>query len=372
MEKSISCAGWNQERPCNCNLMMFQRLITPCMFLLFSIHAPCEQIEERRGLPVSQPGEARAEINDLARFIAGMQPSAGSPLDNLAATPEWKAFAADMNERWHAFDTARLKPIRNWRSAAMGGIHPSTLFYPFSGPDYIYAETLFPEANHYILCGQEPVGEPPSMENIKPLPRTLRWVESSFKSLLDAGYFVTKDMRADLKTQGTMFIQCIMLARAGDRIVSIKHDAGHSEIHFLRAGDGRPSTLYYFCVNLRNGGWNSSFESFVRQSRPGAAYIKSASYLLHEQDFSMIRDLLLSVCPVIVQDDSGIPLRYFDPGHWNMRLYGAYTPPLDIFQKYYQPGLAELYGKTTTAPLDFGTGYHWDPRTANLVIYSRK
>jgi hypothetical protein len=55
-----------------------------------------------------------------------------------------------------------------------------------------------------------------------------------------------------------------------------------------------------------------------------------------------------------------------------MRLYGAYTPPLDIFQKYYQPGLAELYGKTTTAPLDFGTGYHWDPRTANLVIYSRK
>jgi hypothetical protein len=354
--------------------MMFRLLITTCI-VLFSIHAACAQIEERRGIPVSQPEKARVEINDLARFIAGMQPSAGSPLASLAETPEWKAFAADMDARWNAFDAGRLKPIRSWRSSAMGGIHPSTLFYPFSGPDYIYAKTLFPEANQYILCGQEPVGEQPSLENIKPLPRTLRWVESSFKSLLDAGYFVTKDMRADLQKQGTMFIQCVMLARAGDRIVSIKHDAGHSEIHVLRAGDGRPSTLYYFCVNLRNfgrGAGGSSFESFVRQSRPGAAYIKSASYLLHEQDFSTIRDLLLSVCPVIVQDDSGIPLRYFDPGHWNMRLFGAYTPPLDIFRKYYQPGLAELYRKTATAPLGFGTGYHWDPRTANLVIYSRK
>jgi hypothetical protein len=355
--------------------MIFQRLITPCLLLLLSIHSACAPIEVRRRLPVSQPEEACVDINDLARFLAGMQPSAGSPLASLAATPEWKAFASHMNERWYVFDAVRLKPMRNWRSAAMGGIYPSTIFYPFSGPDYIFAEALFPGANQYILCGQEPVGEQPSMENIKPLSRTLRWVESSFKSLLDAGYFVTKDMRADLQKQGTMFIQCIMLARAGNRIVSIKHDAGHSEIHFLRAGDGHPSTLYYFCVNLRNAGRGagaSSFESFVRKSRPGAAYIKSASYLLHEQEFSTVRDLLLSACPVIVQDDSGIPLRYFEPGHWNMHLYGAYMPPLDIFRKYYQPDLAELYGKTTTLPLGFGTGYHWDPRTANLAIYSRK
>ena len=352
---------------------MFQRLITTCALLLFSIHTTIAQMEVRRAIPVSQTGETRADINDLARFIAGIQPPAGSPLARLAATPEWTAFAADMNERWHAFDSARLQPIRNWRSTAMAGIHPATLFYPFSGPDFIYANTLFPGADRYILCGQEPVGEPPSMGKIEPLPQTLGGVQSSLKTLLDAGYFVTKDMRADLKMQGTLPILCVMLARAGDRIVSIKQDAGHAEIHFLRAGDGHPGTLYYFCGNLRNDGrGKGDFVSFVKQSRPGAAYIKAASYLLHEPDFSMLRDLLLSLCPVIVQDDSGIPLRYFDPGHWNMRLYGTYTPPLDIFKQYYQPGLAELYRKTTTAPLGFGIGYHWDPRDANLVIYSRK
>ena len=355
--------------------MMFQRLIAPCVVLLFSIHAAIAQIEVRRAIPVVPPGEEGAGINELARFIAGIQPMAGTPLARLAATPEWNAFAAEMNARWYALDTVRLQSIRNWRSSAMNGIHPSTLFYPFSGPDFIYAKTLFPTARQYILCGQEPVGEPPSMETLEPLSQTLPRVQSSFKTLLDAGYFVTKDMWVDMKARGTLPILCVMLARDGDHIVSIKHDAEHAEIRFLRAGDGCPSILYYFCVNLRNGGRGkagSSFVNFVSQCRPGAAYIKAASYLLHEPDFSATRELLLSLCPVIVQDDSGIPLRYFDPAHWNMRLFGAYTPPLDIFKHYYQPGLAELYRKTTTAPLGFGTGYHWDPSDANLVIYSRR
>ena len=359
----------------NGDLIMFQLLITTCIVLLFSIHSSIAEIEARRAIPILQPEEPGTGINDLARFIAGIQPPAGTPLAHLASTPEWITFAAEMNARWHAFDTARLQPIRNWRSSAMNGIHPSTLFYPFSGPDFIYAKTLFPMAQQYILCGQVPVGEPPSMGKLEPLSQTLQGVQSSFKTLLDAGCFVTKDMRIDLKMKGTLPILCVMLTRDGDRIVSINHDTDHAEIHFLRAGDGHPSILYYFCVNLRNDGrgkGSSSFVSFINQSRPGAAYIKAASYLLHEHDFSATRELLLPLCPVIVQDDSGIPLRYFDPSHWNLRLFGTYTPPLDIFKKHYQPGLAKLYRKITTAPLGFGTGYHWDPRGANLVIYSRR
>jgi len=352
---------------------MFQRLITTSALLLLSVHAILAQTEVRRAIPVSQTQEARVDINDLARFIAGIQPPADSPLASLAATPEWNAFAAEMNARWRAFGAGRLQPIRNWRVAAMSGIRPSTLFYPFSGPDFIYAETLFPGADRYILCGQEPVGEPLSMGKMEPLSQSLGRVQSSLKTLLETGYFVTQEMRSDLKTQGTLPLLCVMLARSGDRILSINQDAGHAEIHFLRAGDGHPCSLYYFCVNLRNEGiGKGGFVNFVKQSRPGAAYIKAASYLLHEPDFSTLRDLLLSSCQVIVQDDSGIPLRYFDPSRWNMRLYGTYIPPLDIFKQYYQPGLAELYRKTTTLPLGFGIGYQWNPRDANLVIYSRK
>lgn len=355
--------------------MMFQRLFPACALFLLCISAPAAPMEVRRAIPVLQAEEGAADLNDLSRFIAGFQPPPGSPLANFAATAEWISYAATMNRRWMTFDTARLLPIRTWRTTAMAGIRPETVFYPFSGPDFIYAQTFFPGAGRYILCGLEPVGDPPTMEKILPLPQTLSWLQSSFKTLLEAGYFVTKDMRVDLKMQGTLPILCVMLARSGDRIVSITRDANHAEIHFLQSEGGQPGTLFYFCVNLRDDGLGkggASFVNFIKQSQPGAAYVKAASYLMHETDFSIIRNLLLSQCPVIVQDDSGIPLRYFDAGHWNLQLFGSYSPPLDIFKQYYQPDMTDLYRKTTAAPLGFGTGYHWDPRTANLIIYTRK
>jgi len=34
-----------------------------------------------------------------------------------------------------------------------------TMYYMFSGPDFLYAYTFFPNANTYILAGLEPVGQ---------------------------------------------------------------------------------------------------------------------------------------------------------------------------------------------------------------------
>lgn len=367
-------AGGDRRDDCRLtNAMRLKHWIKIFTLLLFCTPVLGEPVEVRRAIPVS--GSSSADINELSRFIAGIQPPAGSALARLAATPEWYSFAATMNERWRDFDATRLQPIRTWRATAMTGVQPATVFYPFSGPDFIYAETYFPGASRFILCGLEPVGDPPSMEKIQPVAQTLAWVQSSFKTLLEAGYFVTKDMRVDLKMEGTVPILCVMLARSGNRIVSVTRDAAHAEIHFERASDGRSGILYYFCVNLRDDGigkGSGSFVNFIKQSHPGAAYLKAASYLMHESDFAAIRNLLLSECPVIVQDDSGIPLRYFEAAHWNLRLFGTYSPPLDIFKKYYQGDLADLYGRTTSAPLGFGTGYHWDPRSANLMIGTRK
>jgi len=355
--------------------MNIPRLLNIVTLLLVSLPAAKAEVEVRRAVAVSSSAESRADINDLSRFIAGIQPAAGSPLVGLATSSDWTVFSHEMDAHWQAFDARRLQPIRIWRTTAMEGIHPETVFYPFSGPDFIYATTFFPDARRFILCGLEPVGDPPSLEKIQPLYQTFTWVRSSFKTLLDAGYFVTKDMRVDLKMQGTLPILCVMLARSGDRIVSVTRDANHAEIHFERASDGQSGILYYFCVNLRDDGLGkggSSFVNFIRESQPGAAYVKAASYLMHESDFSTIRNLLLSQCPVIVQDDSGIPVRYFDPAHWNLNLFGTYSPPLDIFKQYYQADLADLYRKTNAAPLGFGTGYHWDSRSANLLIGIRK
>jgi hypothetical protein len=48
----------------------------------------------------------------------------------------------------------------------------------------------------------------------------------------------------------------------------------------------------------------------------------------------------------------------------------VYAPPLDIFKKYNQPEMADLYAKLPACPLPFGVGYHWDPKTANLMVFT--
>jgi len=325
-------------------------------------------------ITTSLPQEQPLGINDIARFIAGLHPTGSSSLTEWAQTPEWNAFSQSISESWQVFEENRLEQIRFWRISNMPDLNPSTVFYPFSGPDYIHAQAFFPNATTYILCGLEPTGTIPLLQKLQPLSSTLGWMEISMKTVMEAGYFITKDMEMDLKRsslQGVVPVFCFMLARNGDRIVSIQSDSKHAEIRFLAPGDSRVRTLHYFSLNLRNDGLRKGnvFLAFLKAARPDIGYLKSASYLLHENDFSAIRDTLLTQCRTIVQDDSGIPLHCFDPARWRFRNFGVYETPLDIFKKYNQPDLAELYAKLPAPLLPFGVGYHWNPKTANLMVF---
>jgi len=322
--------------------------------------------------PVPMTAAARGELNNISQFIAGLPVTSGS-LAAMEQTPQWTNFAASMNSRWKRFDANRLQPIRVWTETELRHASANRVFYPFSGPDAIYVMTMFPNATTYILCGLEPVGDLPSMEKLQPLDASLGWLQASMKTLVEAGYFVTKDMSVELKMsplQGTMPLMCMMIARSGGHITWARRDATHAEIRFMAANGGPERTMHYFSADLSNGGMGkgSGFLNFLRQARPDAAYVKSASYLMHEAEFSAVRNFLLTQCSTIVQDDSGVPLRDFDARRWKLHLYGTYDAPLDIFAKYNQPDMAELYSKTATVPLTFGAGYHWSAKTANLIV----
>lgn len=333
--------------------------------------------EVRRAVPVTPveiPDALSTDVDAAAGFIAGLQPSSASPLAPLANTPEWQSFARELDDAWLDFDTYRLAPIRQWLPAALPGFRPNTVLYPFSGPDYIYARTYFPDATTYVLCGLEPAGVAPSMQTLQPLNLTLGWMRISTKTFLEAGYFITKEMRVQFKQsplQGTVPVICLMMARSGDRIQSVKVDGNnHAEIRFIAMGETRVRTLHYFSLNLANDALrkNKPFLEFLARLHPDVGYLKSASYLLHESEFSLIRDTLLAQCPAILQDDSGIPLKAFDPVRWRVANFGVYANPLDIFKKYTQPDLADFYRQHPSTPLTFGVGYHWDPKTANLML----
>jgi hypothetical protein len=105
----------------------------------------------------------------------------------------------------------------------------------------------------------------------------------------------------------------------------------------------------------------------------GNVYLKAASYLMHESYFSRIRTFLLTKGASVLQDDSGIPFRYFQDGNWRVWLFGRYNGTLDIFAKYHQADMAQVFANTRTpVELPFGTGYKWKVGESNLLLAVRQ
>ena len=212
----------------------------------------------------------------------------------------------------------------------------------------------------------------------------LRFGQHHFR--LSFSFFITKDMKSDLQqTQlsGTLPVLYVFLARAGCRIESVepvgldkagaltdgKAAVSGVKIVFF-AASGRQQTLYYFTTDLadyalRN---NRGFLAFCERQGRGVSLVKAASYLMHLETFSTARDFLLGSSDAIVQDDSGIPIRHFDLAKWNLRLFGTYPGPIEIFQKHTQPDLAALFAKSNPVPLEFGFGYRWHASQSGLLI----
>ena len=134
--------------------------------------------------------------------------------------------------------------------------------------------------------------------------------------------------------------------------------------------DGVEKTLYYFSTDLSNTGVKSSgFLKFCETLAPGNSLIKSASYLLHSGNFTTVRDFLLANSATIIQDDSGIPLAYYNPKKWRFFPFGRYAGPIGEFPGRYQQKYAELFRRSQ--PMDFGIGYRWRSHESNLLLSVR-
>jgi hypothetical protein len=144
-------------------------------------------------------------------------------------------------------------------------------------------------------------------------------------------------------------------------------------IIFESTGAQEPQTLYYFRFNLYHFGQNKHFVSFLKSLGPLTSFMKSASYVMFDPGVSAARQFVLDQSPYILQEDSGIPLKYFDLAVWDLRFYGAYSGPPSFFKNRYQEDLAKIY-KTDKdiRPLPFGIGYHFRVNTSNLMFAARK
>jgi hypothetical protein len=336
-----------------------------------------------------------AGINDAAAFLAG-EALPNESEHPLALTDAWRTHSAQFGKTFDGHLERVLAPMSEWSGTEVGPVTGpgATVRYLFSGPDILHAFHMFPTADSFVLCGLEPVGRAPEMDSLNEgnAARALAEVRKALDLIVQISFFRTKDMKEDLQSAmfpGTTPLMLVFLAKSGQYIDEIEFfqlqkdgtlagqgleatNANGVRIVFSPRRLDQPKTLHYFSCDLSNGGFDpTGFGAWIAGQPKGAAYLKAASFLMHNDWFSKVRDHLLESSYLVVQDDSGIPFRRFDPELWSATLYGVYTGPIDLFKDSYQRDLASAY-QTESQPLPFGTGYKWRKGESNLMRFVRQ
>jgi hypothetical protein len=385
------------------------------MFLLFSLallfHAGLSQASgaETIGNPThraEKTSEYDPVYDDFARFIAGIA-SAQSPLAAYEKKPAWTEYAAFFDKSWEKLEEKQLTLMREWASKELGAAASSgnTVLYPFSGPDFTNVHTLFPQARTYVLIALQPLGQIPDFGAMNDVQFNTFFadIKSSLTDLLNVHYFISAHMKAELQEteiKGVLPDLLVMIAREKARILDVRHwsmkpDGTIQEFSALREvtldsnavqglritfespGPQRNQlqTLYYFRFNVYNFAAEQSrhFVSFLKGFSPFTTFMKSASFVMFDPHVSAARQFVLEQSHYILQEDSGIPVNYFDPALWDLEFFGVYTDPIPIFRQDYQEELAKIYrsGKNIK-PLPFGIGYHFEAGKANLMFAEKK
>jgi hypothetical protein len=339
------------------------------------------------------PADVAARVNASARGLAGLSlPGEAQPWES---DPAWQDYQGWIDGRWGYLNRVRLNAMRVWSASALHDLRRlSTVYYPFSGPDILYVDTLFPDSKFLLMAGLEPVGTMPDLDDLRQrgaMPGYLTQIKTSLSTILAASFFKTKDMKTDFSGQvdGLVSAMAVFLAHQGYTIDSIHYvtlrddgtlaehaPAGANGVQIAYYKDDRDDLRYalYFRTDLGNDGVKEhpGYVNLMHRLGAGVTYLKAASYLLYDDYFSRIRDAILGDSVGVVEDDSGLPFKDFDPEKWNVIPYGNYTGPITLFKEHNQPDLAAFYAKNIPSPLPFGSGYKFVASNSSLLVARKK
>lgn len=400
--------------------VLLSRLLTLALLLAVACSEPKTSTPEQSAPPVAAPHPTTLDtmtvaasppappadttaVQNVAAYLAGQPVSHGSDLQPLTALPAWQEFAADQAKSWANYHQTRTEKIQRWAATELDSARQSspTIFYPFSGPDLLNVVTMFPGSQTYVLVGLEPVGTVPGRTTLEN-PHLFPAIKASLWSVLNFSFFRTNDMAVNLKSlelDGALPLLLLFATRTQHQVQAVRYvqlngqgqltEADTAVMHrpgpriipgvelTLRNAAGQQQQVYYFSADLSDWKLGTTKEAvlhYVRGLGPLTTYVKSATYLMHKTYFSKVRNLILQRSNFVLQDDSGIAMRYFRPADWKLTHYGTYKRPINLFARYYQPELTAAYADSLRAPrpLPFGTGYNWRQNDSNLLLAHRR
>lgn len=306
-----------------------------------------------------------------------------------------KLFQKQTQRAWLNYEKQVGQPLLSWSGKEIAYAGGTTIFYPFSGPDFLTVERAFPNAARYVLVAQQKALKPINPENMSEKKRA-----AFEKKLSDAwakfgilGYFRTEDLNDDQRDKtsnlGVTTILMAFAARLGYEVTEVAplgfnldkgewealsaSEAKWNSVRLSLQKEGRKVTLDYLSVDLSDDGMRTKKEqqAWMKRMASHPTLLKAASHLLQEPYFSILRNMLVSSAPIVVQDETG--LNYTDLSKIGaVKLYGNFIKPQVLFKKTRQTALAAAYkAEKTRNELPFAFSYLKQAETRSIQIARR-
>lgn len=349
-------------------------------------------------VPVSE------DLMDLSLFFSGkLKVAPGHELSTHVNSHSYQLFKNQITKHWREYTGQILHPLQKWREFNVP--HPSSrvVFYPFSGPDFPNAYSIYPEADTFILAGLEAGGLEPEPELLPKdkVERGLKEFAGSLDSISRLNFFLTNKMKKDISAsifRGTAPVFLAYFGLMGIKPCSLKPISlkENGEIHYLTTDEiksnkkykdgfvslelifndpitGKNKFLYYFSKDLSNNGLNKddSILKFVQTKGAFSSTFKAASFLLHYNHFSRFRDFIIQNVEMIVMDDTGPRVKDLKE-KFEIRVFGVYTQPIKLWPRMVQAELRQLHSEQKPSKLPFKYGYGTSNRTYHLMVVTRK
>lgn len=337
------------------------------------------------------------DLNDIALLVAGIEVDSNSKNYQFTQSNNWKNYSSMLEKTWGKINDNRLKKMKEWKIQEL----PNSVtrnrvgIYPFSGPDFLTFYTFFNDAPSYYMFGLEPLGNVPNLELMSNDSLQLYYagMEDATEDLLKLTFFRTNWMKTELKKNGIIPIILYFLARTENEIyavnkftidstgnlISSQNDStcNIAHIQFLDSKTKELKDIYYLSTDVSNYAMNNNPEilKYLEKIPEGNSYLKAASYLCHHAFMSKIRSFVVKKSKLVLQEDSGIPYKFFPKDKWNIKLFGKYVNPFKIFTDkiYVQENLRiDFDDSEMTNQLPFRLGYHSGSRSDNLMLAIQK
>lgn len=340
-------------------------------------------------------GVSRKLLTQTSRYFAGLPQPAASPLQARTKVPGYRDFSTKMKRYWNNFRTTTFQRIRTWQKAEVSDLAKSTIFYPFSGPDFLNVYAVYPDAETYLMIGLEKGGLVPAIESmsLNKLKKGLDMMVKGFRIYIGFNFYRTLGMKVNLNLSpftGTLPHVLTQLAWLGYTPLAVysvsispqgkmqttplvRNKMTTSWMLKCRSASGKLMKIIYLSQDISNKGLAAApgVKRYLESLPQVSGLFKAASYLPPRPPFTEITRICLAKMQAIVQDDSGIPYRMLKD-RYKVTVYGWYDRPHGLFPSYGQPQLARLYKKRPRKPLAFNFQYDRPDKSRNLMVARRK